>query len=186
MGRGEAGLEQGLAHCCCKPALVLVRQTLKAAGSGLGPVPQLLAQRSSCEEQDRSTSESSRRFPCTTAKGELGGDATLLAHAEVKADVKRCHALREALTLLDFDDESIDDIRRYLLRAAFSPAFLRVAEGRRFIGFLFTLHPQMVRPPPAARGTLREAATALRCSERSSHQILCFSDVIIRWACHSF
>lgn len=65
--------------------------------------------------------------------------------AEAKADVKRCNGIREALTLLDFDDASIGDIKRYLLRAAFSPAFLRVPEGRRFIAFLFTLQPQMVR-----------------------------------------
>lgn len=65
--------------------------------------------------------------------------------ADAKADVKRCNGIREALTLLDFDDASIGDIKRYLLRAAFSPAFLRVPEGRRFIAFLFTLQPQMVR-----------------------------------------
>lgn len=58
--------------------------------------------------------------------------------------MKRCNAVRDALELLDWDDTSVADTRRYLLRAAFSPAFLRVPEGRRFVAFLFTLHPQMV------------------------------------------
>lgn len=52
--------------------------------------------------------------------------------------------MRDALELLDWDDPSVADTRRYLLRAAFSPAFLRVPDGRRFVAFLFTLHPQMV------------------------------------------
>ena len=55
------------------------------------------------------------------------------------ADVKRCFSMRDALTLLDFDDDSIGDLKRLLLRAAFSPAFLRASEGRRFLAFLFTL-----------------------------------------------
>lgn len=58
--------------------------------------------------------------------------------------MKKCHSIREALILLDFDDPSIADMRHMLLRAALAPAFLRGADGRRFLGFLFTLHPQMV------------------------------------------
>lgn len=54
-------------------------------------------------------------------------------------DVKRCFTMRDALILLDFDDASIGDLKRLLLRAAFSPAFLRASEGRRFLAFLFTL-----------------------------------------------
>ena len=54
--------------------------------------------------------------------------------------MKRCHALRGALPLLDFEDEeSIGDLKRLLLRAAFSPAFLRPPEGRRFLSSLFSL-----------------------------------------------
>ena len=55
------------------------------------------------------------------------------------ADVKRCYAMRKALALLDFDSESIADVKRLLLRAAFLPAFLRTSEGRRFLAYLFTL-----------------------------------------------
>lgn len=55
------------------------------------------------------------------------------------ADVKRCFTMRKALALLDFDSESIGDVKRLLLRAAFLPAFLRTSEGRRFLAYLFTL-----------------------------------------------
>ena len=55
------------------------------------------------------------------------------------ADVKRCYAMRKALALLDFDSESIADVKRLLLRVAFLPAFLRTSEGRRFLAYLFTL-----------------------------------------------
>ncbi|BDA48499.1 Condensin-2 complex subunit G2 [Coccomyxa sp. Obi] len=61
------------------------------------------------------------------------------------ADVKRCYTMRQALSLLDFEDETIDDLKRLLLRAAFSPTFLRCKEGRRYLAHLFTLEPQMVR-----------------------------------------
>ena len=55
-------------------------------------------------------------------------------------DIKRCHALRPALQLLDFDDASIEGVQGLLLRAAMLPAFLRLTEGRRFVAYLFTLH----------------------------------------------
>lgn len=61
------------------------------------------------------------------------------------AAVKRCHAMRKALELFDFEDPSIGDLKRLLLRAAFAPAFLRCTEGRRFLAFLFTLQPTFVR-----------------------------------------
>lgn len=61
------------------------------------------------------------------------------------AAVKRCHSIRTALELFDFDDSSIGDLKRLLLRAAFAPSFLRCAEGRRFLAYLFTLQPSFVR-----------------------------------------
>ena len=70
--------------------------------------------------------------------------ASALAHGR-GADVKRCHALRQALELFDFDHPSIGFVQRLLLRAAFAPSFLRVVEGRRFVSFIFTLHPALVR-----------------------------------------
>jgi hypothetical protein len=47
--------------------------------------------------------------------------------------------MHTALALLDYDDASIADLERLLLRAAMSPAFLRLQEGRRFLAYLFTL-----------------------------------------------
>ena len=56
------------------------------------------------------------------------------------ADIKRCHQLRGALPLLDFDDDaSIGDLKGLLLRAAFAPPFLRLSEGRRLLSSLFNL-----------------------------------------------
>ncbi|GAB4819198.1 hypothetical protein N2152v2_006244 [Parachlorella kessleri] len=60
------------------------------------------------------------------------------------ADVKRCHAMRTALQLFDFEDPSIADVKLLLLRAAFAPSFLRCAEGRRMMAYMFTLQPAFV------------------------------------------
>ena len=67
------------------------------------------------------------------------------AHAGKAADVKRCHAMRAALPLLDFDDDATSDFKRFLLRASFAPAFLRCPEGRRFLSFLYTLQARLCR-----------------------------------------
>jgi condensin-2 complex subunit G2 len=81
------------------------------------------------------------------------------------AAVRRCHATRAALGLFDFDDPSIGDLKRLLLRAAFAPCFLRASEGRRFLASLFTLQPAFVRElaaivrnqVPAGRRSVLEA-----------------------------
>lgn len=46
------------------------------------------------------------------------------------SDVKLCYTMRGALQLLDFDDPSIADMKRLLLRAAFAPTFLTKPEVR--------------------------------------------------------
>ncbi len=61
------------------------------------------------------------------------------------AAARRCHTIRNALELFDFDDPSISDLKRLLLRAAFAPSFLRCTDGRRFLAYLFTLQPTFVR-----------------------------------------
>ncbi|KAL7466506.1 hypothetical protein ACHAXS_006803 [Conticribra weissflogii] len=62
-----------------------------------------------------------------------------------KADIKRLFSIREALNLLDFEDEeSIASLRLHLLRTVSSPLFLQSAEGRKFISHLFQLHPSFV------------------------------------------
>lgn len=63
-----------------------------------------------------------------------------LGPASYDTDVKRLFNIRSALYLLDFDDPSIESIRSLILRCFVHPAFLRVAEGRRFLSFLFTIH----------------------------------------------
>ena len=60
-------------------------------------------------------------------------------------DVKRVHALRGCLPLFDFDDASIVSLKRLLLRCAFAPAFLKCAEGRRFLSSLLVITPTLTR-----------------------------------------
>ena len=60
------------------------------------------------------------------------------------ADVKRCYAMRDALALFDYDDESIGSLKLLLLRCTFAPAFLRAPDGRRFLAGLFCLSSSMV------------------------------------------
>lgn len=59
-------------------------------------------------------------------------------------DVKACYSLREAFTLLDYDDPSSGDIKRLLLQSAMHPAFLHRPEGRKFVAFVFRLHVPLV------------------------------------------
>eukprot|EP00899_Mesostigma_viride_P008179 jgi/Mesvir1/17362/Mv08672-RA.1 len=60
-------------------------------------------------------------------------------------DIQRLHSMREALTRFDYDSECIGGLKDLLLRTAFAPPFLRLPAGRRFLSFLFSLHPQVVR-----------------------------------------
>ena len=92
--------------------------------------------------------------------------------------MKRCHALRGALPLLDFDDEaSIGDLKRLLLRAAFSPAFLRPPEGRRFLSSLFSLQVCLATAQASlALGTDQSQSRLLRLPnchvhESSTHEV---------------
>ncbi|KAF8406207.1 hypothetical protein HHK36_008292 [Tetracentron sinense] len=62
-----------------------------------------------------------------------------------KVDVRRVYALREAFSLFDFDDESIEDLKLLLVRCIITPLYLKIEEGRRFIAFLFGLSRQLVK-----------------------------------------
>ena len=55
------------------------------------------------------------------------------------SDVIRVFKIREALCLLDFDDENIGSLKGLLLRCFTHPAFLKVKEGNRFLAFLFSV-----------------------------------------------
>lgn len=62
-----------------------------------------------------------------------------------KVDVRRVCALREALALFDFDDESIEDLKLLLVRSIITPLYLKTEEGRRFVASLFGLNLQLTK-----------------------------------------
>lgn len=62
-----------------------------------------------------------------------------------KVDVHKINALRDAFTLFDFEDESIEDLKFLLIRCLISPLYLKMDEGRRFLAFLFGLSRQLVK-----------------------------------------
>ncbi|KAJ8638309.1 hypothetical protein MRB53_012576 [Persea americana] len=62
-----------------------------------------------------------------------------------KVDVRRVCALRDALLLLDFDDESIEDLKLLLVRCIITPLYLKTEEGRRFVASLFGLNLQLTK-----------------------------------------
>lgn len=62
-----------------------------------------------------------------------------------KVDVHRVYALREALTLFDFEDESIEDLKSLLIRCVIAPLFLKTEDGRKFLGFMFGLSLQLLK-----------------------------------------
>ena len=61
------------------------------------------------------------------------------------ADVKRCHAIRDALPLFDLDSDESGDLVELLTRSAMCPSFLRCAEGRRLLATVFNLSDDMIR-----------------------------------------
>ena len=69
---------------------------------------------------------------------------SLQADTARESDVRRVHALRHALELLDVEDESFSSIKEFVLLAYRSPLYLKVTEGRRFLSFALCLHPQLV------------------------------------------
>ncbi|KAE9606816.1 putative condensin-2 complex subunit G2 [Lupinus albus] len=60
-----------------------------------------------------------------------------------KVDVHRVYMLREAFSLFDFDDESIEDLKLLLVRCVISPLYLKTEDGRKFLSFLFGLSDQL-------------------------------------------
>jgi hypothetical protein len=60
------------------------------------------------------------------------------------SDMKRLFAMRAALLLLDFTNESIESMRELLLRCFVHPLFLKTADGRKFCVYLFGLHPTLI------------------------------------------
>ncbi|XP_055827858.1 uncharacterized protein LOC129896066 [Solanum dulcamara] len=62
-----------------------------------------------------------------------------------KVDVRRVYMLREAFMLLDFEDESIEDLKHLIMRCVISPLFLKTEDGRKFIAFTFGLSVQLLK-----------------------------------------
>ena len=71
---------------------------------------------------------------------------TALSPTSRDIDAKRLYNVRGALLLFDFDDESIESIRSLILRCYIHPTFLKVADGRRFLSFVFTIHTGTLLP----------------------------------------
>ncbi|GAB5358929.1 hypothetical protein AAMO2058_000500900 [Amorphochlora amoebiformis] len=70
-------------------------------------------------------------------------------HDATAAFMKRLVKVREALELLDYEDERIETTRHMIMRCAMSPMFLRGASasiGIQFLSSLFSLHPRIMRP----------------------------------------
>ena len=67
-----------------------------------------------------------------------------LEEESLQADVKRVYAVRTALLLLDFEDESADSLKDLLLRCMMSPLYLRCVEGGKFLSYLFGMHPTFI------------------------------------------
>lgn len=61
-----------------------------------------------------------------------------------EALVKRVYALRGALLLLDYEEEATGPFRELLLQCFLKPTYLKSADGRRLLTFLFGLHPSLV------------------------------------------
>ncbi|XP_057784459.1 uncharacterized protein LOC131001853 [Salvia miltiorrhiza] len=62
-----------------------------------------------------------------------------------KVDVHRVYSLREAFSLFDFEDESIEDLKNLLIRCVISDLYLKTEDGRKFIAFLFGLSMQLTK-----------------------------------------
>lgn len=71
--------------------------------------------------------------------------ASLVPDSAKDADVKRVHAVRTALSLLEVDDDSFASIKELILLAFRSPLYLKCAEGRRFLSYALTLSPALTR-----------------------------------------
>ncbi|GAB5035027.1 heat repeat domain containing protein [Nannochloropsis oceanica] len=61
-----------------------------------------------------------------------------------EVSVKRVYAMRGALLLLDYEEEATGPFRQLLLQCFLKPTYLRSADGRRLLTYLFGLHPALV------------------------------------------
>ncbi|GFP90284.1 condensin-2 complex subunit g2 [Phtheirospermum japonicum] len=89
-------------------------------------------------------------------KGDIIGKETLISQSlpvilsrsltlKKKVDVHRVYSIRDAFTLFDFEDESIEDLKHLLIRCVISPLYMKTEEGRKFVAFLFGLSVQLTK-----------------------------------------
>ncbi|XP_065184272.1 condensin-2 complex subunit G2-like [Sycon ciliatum] len=64
-----------------------------------------------------------------------------IVHGSVVSDIQRLWAFRQAMLILDFEDSSSDHLKSLLLQCLIHPLYIQTEEGRRFLSFLFGLHP---------------------------------------------
>ncbi|GAV80895.1 Condensin2nSMC domain-containing protein [Cephalotus follicularis] len=62
-----------------------------------------------------------------------------------KVDVHRLHTLRDAFALLDFEDDSIEDLKLLLIRCVIAPLYLKTEDGRKFVAFICGLSGQVLK-----------------------------------------
>jgi condensin-2 complex subunit G2 len=60
-------------------------------------------------------------------------------------DIKAVYSMRAGLELFDYEDPSINDLKRLLLLAAMHPGFLHRQEGRKLVAYTFQLHLPLVQ-----------------------------------------
>ncbi|XP_064397126.1 condensin-2 complex subunit G2-like isoform X2 [Halichondria panicea] len=70
--------------------------------------------------------------------------ARSLTDGALAADVKRVWSMRQAFLLLDFEDGSAEPFKAMLLSATLQPLYINTEEGRKFLSFLFGMHPSFV------------------------------------------
>ncbi|KAJ6670206.1 CONDENSIN-2 COMPLEX SUBUNIT G2 [Salix koriyanagi] len=75
----------------------------------------------------------------------LHDNLVFLSRIRKKVDVHVVYALREAFTLFDFEDESIEDLKMPLILTVIAPIYLKTEDGRKFLGFIFGLSMQVMK-----------------------------------------
>jgi condensin-2 complex subunit G2 len=101
-----------------------------------------------------------------------------------KADIKRLYQMRRAFDVLDFADESSQDIKNLLLRTLSSPLYLQ--EGKPFVAYLYQhmpheLHQAMRAQIPNAKKAVLEAyGEILFRAWKDGESRLTLEDVILK------
>ncbi|KAL6893501.1 hypothetical protein ACP4OV_007599 [Aristida adscensionis] len=91
----------------------------------------------------------------------------LTSGSSARPVVRRLFALRDALPLLDYADDSISDFKMLLMRCLVSPLFLNAEEGRKFLALVLGVSEglareglELIRAQVAMTGAKRAAVVA--------------------------